>query len=217
VDGDYRTEIVSAVNDYASGLVCPATDPLYPSATYATNHGIVVLRDEQDRWAASRPVWSQHAYAVTHIGDHGETWQSSLVPINWHQPGLNNFRQNVQGDLDALGEPDLTAGGQVSQVDCTGTVATIPARVCNRGTLPMVGGTEVAFYEDAMTGPELCRATIPIALQVGECLEVSCEADLQGQTIDVFVMVDPDGATAECWESNNGALYQNVACGTIPY
>lgn len=216
VDGDYRTEIVSAVNDYGA-LSCPAFDPLLTTSTYTHTHGIVVLRDVEDRWAASRPVWNQHAYAVTHVGDRGEIPPSSAVARNWAFPSLNNFRQNVQGDLDALGEPDLTTGGQVGQVACVGTVATIPARVCNRGTLPMVGGTVVAFYEDDQAGAELCRATIPIALDVGECLEVSCEADLEGQTVDVFVRVDPDEATPECHEANNAALYRNVGCGQIPY
>lgn len=217
VDGDYRTEIVSAVNNYAGSLGCPATDPLMNSTTFGENHGIVVLRDVDDRWAASRPVWNQHAYSVTHIGDQGQIQTTSQVDRNWQDPVLNNFRQNVQGDLTALGEPDLTAGGDVGTVACVGTVATISARVCNRGTLPMVNGTEVAFYEDGLTGPELCRATIPIALGVGECLVVSCDADLGGQMIDVFVMVDPDGTTIECYEANNGALYQGVACGNIPF
>ena len=216
VDGDYRTEIVSAVNDYAGNLGCPATDPLLPSAAFEQNHGIVVLRDEQDRWAASRPVWNQHAYAVTHVGDRGEIPKTSLVKINWKDPGLNNFRQNVQGDLDALGTPDLTAGGDVGAVKCAGTLATIEARVCNRGTLPMVSGTEVTFLEGLAAGPELCTAQIPVALGVGECLVVSCEADLGGKTIDVYVKVDPKGQSAECWEENNTALYHGVACGLIP-
>jgi hypothetical protein len=217
VDGDYRTEIVSAVNDYAGTLGCPATDPLLSTATFATNHGIVVLRDEQDRWAASRPVWNQHAYAVTHVGDHGETPKTSAVKINWKDPKLNNFRQNVQGDLDALGEPDLTAGGDVGAVKCNGNIATIEARVCNRGTLPMVSGTEVTFFEGSASGAELCTAPIPIALGVGECMVVSCQADLGGKTIDVFVKVDPKGSSKECWEENNTALYEGVACGLVPH
>ena len=161
VDGDFRTEIVSAVNDYAGTLGCPNTDPLFAGSTFSTNHGIVVLRDAEDRWAASRPVWNQHAYAVTHINDNGTIPATSAVALNWKTAGLNNFRQNVQGDLDALGEPDLTAGGDVGAVQCVGSLATIEARVCNRGTLPMVSGTEVAFYEGTETGPELCRAQIP--------------------------------------------------------
>jgi hypothetical protein len=216
VDGDYRTEIVSAVNDYAGSLGCPATDPLLPSASFATNHGIVVLRDEQDRWAASRPVWNQHAYAVTHVGDHGEIPRTSQVKVNWRDPLLNNFRQNVQGGLEALGKPDLTAGGGVGAVQCQGTLATIEARVCNRGTLPMVSGTEVAFYEGSETGAELCSAPIPTALGVGECMVVSCQADIAGKTIDVFVKVDPMGLSSECWEQNNSAVYHGVACGQVP-
>lgn len=216
-DGDFRTEIVSAVNNYAGDLDCPPNDPLMPESLYEQNHGIVVLRDIEDRWAASRPVWNQHAYSVTHVGDHGEIPRTSTVDTNWTDPTLNNFRQNVQGDLDALGEPDLTSGGDVGAVECEGTVATISARVCNRGTLPMVSGTEVAFYHDDLSGTELCRTSILIALSVGECTEVSCEADLEGQTIDVFVMVDPDSETTECYERNNGALYRGVSCGAVPY
>jgi len=216
VDGDYRTEIVSAVNNYAGSLGCPATDPLFPSASFQTNHGIVILRDELDRWAASRPVWNQHAYAVTHVSDAGDIPATSSVGQNWNTPGLNNFRQNVQGDLDALGEPDLTAGGDVGAVQCDGTLATIEAKVCNRGTLPMVSGTVVAFYENDEDGALLCQAPIPIALAVGECSVVSCQADLGGMVIDVFVKVDPLGQTAECWENNNAALYQGVGCGQVP-
>lgn len=216
VDGDYRTEIVSAVNDYAGTLGCPATDPLFPSSSFSTNHGIVVLRDELDRWAASRPVWNQHAYAVTHVDNFAGIPATSAVAENWNDPALNNFRQNVQGDLDALGEPDLTAGGDVGAVECVGTLATIEARVCNRGTLPMVSGTDVAFYRDTDGGPLLCSAPIPVALQVGECYVVSCEADLGGEVIDVFVKVDPDGNTTECWENNNAALYKGVGCGQVP-
>jgi hypothetical protein len=216
VDGDYHTEIVSAVNDYAGTLGCPAHDPLMTTTAFAQSHGIVILRDEQDRWAASRPVWNQHAYAVTHVGDHGEIPSTSQVKVNWKDPALNNFRQNVQGDLEALGVPDLTAGGDVGVVQCVGTMATIEARVCNRGTLPMVSGTEVSFFEGSATGPLLCTAAIPKALAVAECLVVSCQADLGTKTIDVFVKVDPQGLSQECWEQNNTALYKGVACGQIP-
>lgn len=215
-DGDYRTEIVSAVNDYAGSLGCPATDPLFPGATYQQNHGIVVLRDAQDLWAASRPVWNQHAYAVTHVGDAGALPKSSAVKPNWKDATLNNFRQNVQGDLTALGVPDLTAGGEVGIVDCDGGAAYVEARVCNRGTLPMVSGTEVGFYEGAPDGPELCRATIPVALKAGECMVVGCDANLGSKVVDVFVLVDPDALTDECHEKNNGALYKGVGCGRLP-
>ena len=216
VDGDYRTEIVSSVNDYAGTLNCPATDPLFPAAKFEKNHGIVVLRDENDHWAASRPVWNQHAYAVTHVGDAGAIPKTNAVKLNWKDQTLNNFRQNVQGGLVALGVPDLTAGGDVGIVNCNGGEAYIEARVCNRGTLPMVSGTEVAFYEGMPDGPELCRAQIPVALQPAECMIVGCNALLGDKVVDVHVLVDPDSLTEECHEKNNTALYHEVGCGRVP-
>ena len=215
VDGDFHSEIVSAVNDYAGTLGCPATDPLRPSATFETNHGIVVLRDELDRWAASRPVWNQHAYAVTHVGDRGEIPRTSAVAVNWRDPALNNFRQNVQGELDALGLADLTAASQTGplMVSCTEEmVATLPARICNRGTLPLAAGTNIAFRVGAQDGPELCRAPVPVALTVGMCTEVTCTGTLTAESTDLYVIVDPDGEEEECWEGNNFALLSDVRC-----
>lgn len=197
VDGDYHAEIVATFNA-------------------ADGSGVLVLRDEQNRWAASRPVWNQDAYTITNVGDYGEIPKTSDVKLNWRQPGLNNFRQNVQGDLEARGVPDLTVGGQVGTVKCKGTVATIEGRVCNRGTLPMVSGTAVDFHDGSETGALLCATPIPQALQVGECAIVSCEADLRGRVTDVFVKVDPEEQARECHEKNNVAIYRGVGCDRQP-
>jgi hypothetical protein len=218
VDGDFHSEIVSAVNDYAGTLGCPSTDPLRSDASFATNHGIVVLRDEMDRWAASRPVWSQHAYAVTHVGDRGEIPATSAVAPNWRDPDLNNFRQNVQGELDALGLADLTAASEEGplMVLCEpGMVATLPAQICNRGTLPLAAGTEIAFRVGAEDGAELCRAPVPTALTVGMCTEVTCTGTLPADSVDLYVVVDPDGEEEECWEGNNFAVLRDVRCVTV--
>jgi hypothetical protein len=217
VDGDFHAEIVSAVNDYAGTLGCPATDPLLPAAAFATSHGVVVLRDVLDRWAASRPVWSQHAYAVTHVGDRGEIPRSSDVALNWRDPDLNNFRQNVQGDLDALGVPDLTTRGDPGPifVPCEGGIGTLSARVCNRGLLPIGSGAVVSFRQGSETGPELCRASSAGVIEPGACAEVSCEAALPADGIDVYVVADPDAVEAECLEGNNISVMRDVACEII--
>ncbi len=218
VDGDFHSEIVSAVNDYAGALGCPSTDPLRADATFETNHGIVVLRDEMDRWAASRPVWNQHAYAVTHVGDRGEIPRTSAVARNWGDPGLNNFRQNVQGDLDALGLADLTAASEAGPLmvlcEPDGT-ATLPAQICNRGTLPLAAGTEIAFRLGAPDGAELCRAPVPVALTVGMCTEVTCTGVLRTEMEDLFVVVDPNGLEEECWEGNNVSILRDVRCQIV--
>ena len=103
-----------------------------------------VYRDIFDRWASSRPVWNQPAYSVTNVGDHGEIPRTSDVAINWRTPGLNNFRQNVQGGgglgSEALGVADLTSS--IRNLDAPALVcssdtseATIHANICNRGRL----------------------------------------------------------------------------------
>ena len=219
VDGDFHSEIVSAVNDYAGTLGCPATDPLRASGTYERGHGIVVLRDVEDRWAASRPVWSQHAYSVTHVGDRGEIPRTSAVALHWRDAELNSFRQNVQGDLEALGVPDLTATAVSERLrvpcDAMGR-ATLRARVCNRGSLPMAAGFEVSFRAEARDGEELCRASSPVFLAVAACGEVSCLASLPAdRAIDVYVVADPSALAEECFEANNFGLQPDVACETV--
>lgn len=216
VDGDFHSEIVSAVNDYGN-ISCPAEDPLRPEVLYERSRGIVVLRDVMDRWAASRPVWNQHAYAVTHVGDRGEIPRTSAWMNNWNDPTLNNFRQNVQGELDALGLADLTAASHAGplRVFCDVSTATLPAQICNRGTLPLAAGTEIAFRVGATDGPELCRAPVPVALTVGMCTEVTCTGELPAEVVDLYVVVDPDGLEEECWEGNNFAILREVQCQTI--
>ena len=220
VDGDFHTEIVASANDYVlMGLGCPAEDPLRPATSYSPRRGIVVLRDAMDRWAASRRIWSQHAYAITHVGDLGEIPRSSDVAMNWREPRLNNFRQNVQGDLEALGVADLTTR-EISdrlRVPCASDgTAMLSARVCNRGALPMGAGFEVSFRRGAVDGPELCRASSPVFLGVAECDEVLCTATLPlGERIDVYVVADPNGDEGECHEGNNVGLQPNVACNTV--
>ena len=219
VDGDFHSEIVTAANDYAGANGCPASDPLRPSTPFSTSHGILVLRDVTDRWAASRPVWNQHAYAVTNVGDRGEIPRTSAVARNWRTAGLNNFRQNVQGALDALGVPDLTTAAisERLRVPCEldGT-ATLRARVCNRGALPMAAGFVVEFRAETRDGVPLCRASSAVFLGVGECAETSCVAVLPtDRAIDVHVVADPDATSTECLEGNNYSLQPNVACDTI--
>jgi hypothetical protein len=214
VDGDFHTEIVSSLNDYAS-TACPTADPLRPETPYARGHGVVVLRDELDRWAASRPVWNQHAYSVTHVRDDGTIPRSGEVAKNWLVPELNNFRQNVQGELSALGIPDLTAAedGDPRELECElDGYGLLEAQVCNRGMLPMGPGMVVAFTEGATDGPELCRATLEAALPIGTCEPVSCLAELAGSAVDVYVVIDPDGLIEECWEGNNFAFFGEVHC-----
>jgi hypothetical protein len=210
VDGDLAAEVVTAVNDYSGTLNCPTNDPLFPSATFSTNTGVLVLRDVQDRWAATRPVWNQHAYAVTNVGDRGEIPRTSEVPLNWQDPTLNNFRQNTPGGLRALGIPDLTVRCQnPADLVCDGTDAELTVEVCNRGSLPRAPGSQIAFL-DGPNGAELCRATMTNVITIGGCTMATCTAPIP--TGDVYVVADPDDALNECDEDNNRGVLRRPSC-----
>ncbi|MCU0692788.1 MAG: hypothetical protein MUF54_15415, partial [Polyangiaceae bacterium] len=59
VDGDFASEIIVA---RSLGPACPASDPLFPgSPGFVRQGGFVILRDPEDRWAASRPIWASFA------------------------------------------------------------------------------------------------------------------------------------------------------------
>jgi hypothetical protein len=153
------------------------------------------------------------------VGDHGEIPRTSAVAINWRDPELNNFRQNVQGDLDALGVPDLTTAAVSDRLrvpcDAAGA-ALLRARVCNRGSLPMAAGFVIEFREGMRDGPVMCRVESPTFLAVGACEETTCMATLPpDRAIDVYVVADPDGSSEECFEMNNFGLQPNVACETV--
>lgn len=206
-DGDFRSEIVISANDfYAASLRCPATDPLRPITQGAATHGVFVFRDAHDAWAASRPIWNQHAYSVTNVTDDGTIVKTSDVQANWQTEGLNDFRRNSQGELNALGLGDLTVSDAGSI--CRDGETTLRARLCNRGTLPVPPGTEVAFTAD----DELCRAASTDTLQPGGCSVVECSPDMSIDPGAVTLTADPDDARGECLEGNNRGRSISVRC-----
>lgn len=219
VDGDFATEIV--VPRANNGISCPSRDPLLPPGAAmpaGDTTGFVVLRDPMDRWAASRPVWNQHAYSVTHITDDARVPRTRDMERNWLARGLNNFRQNVQGRLGTVALADLTvAVARASDLCAASGPVTLRARVCNRGTNPVADGALVRFElvgSDGGAGPQLCEARTTQILPVGECIEVECSGTLppdMGRS--VRVRVDPDGAIADCHRNNNVGF---VPIGTCP-
>ncbi len=200
VDGDFATEIVVARTLYSG---CPATDPIFPGgATHVQSDGFVILRDPEDRWASSRPIWNQHAYSVTHVTDEGRVVRTSEWRPNWTVPGLNNFRQNVQGDLGLLQIADLTVVFFDVEALCDATLpAELPleARVCNRGTNPVQDGVQVQFAEDATL---VCETVTTRLLRPGECEAVACTGTVTSAEA-LVVRVDPADEVADCRPGND--------------
>jgi len=214
VDGDFNSEIVVAMT---MGVSCPAMDPIFSgSSSFVQGQGIVVFRDAMDRWAASRPIWNQHAYHVTHVTDQGAIPRTSSWVPNYSTPELNNFRMNAQGDLERTGAADLTVA--LADDVCGAMGATnLRANVCNRGTNPVPDGARVVFYEgDPDAGASIaCETSLPRLLDVGECSSVSCSYTVPDDAPDIVVVVDPDGEVFECRDGNKRGVIPAVFCGLI--
>jgi hypothetical protein len=204
------------------GKVCRASHPVG-----VAQQGIIVLHDVLDRWVSSRMLWNQHAYDVTNVNDDGTIPKLSQWKQNWKDPKLNNFRMNVQGALDPLAAPDLTAAsnappGQHVQLSCDGNgTLHLEARVCNRGTGAIAPGEPVSFYKGAPpAGPALCTGMTKTVLQPGTCEVVGCDwAHAPTDPTDVTVVADDDGTgkgtSSECKEMNNLGTLLGVKCMTI--
>ena len=220
VDGDFNSEIVVALTP---GVTCPAADPIFTRgvSTFESSTGVVVLRDAEDTWAASRPLWNQHAYSITHVADDGSIPRTSAWRPNHADPELNNFRMNTQGSLERRGAADLTVSlSRVEELceDVAGDVE-LAANVCNRGTNPVPDGARVVFWAgDPDAGaPIACETVLPRLLAPADCTEVSCTWTVPPGTTtsDVTVIVDPDGAVFECRNGNNRGVIPAVYCGLI--
>jgi len=178
-------------------------------------NGVRIYRDVLDRWVGSRTIWNQHAYSVTNVEENGRIPRTSQVTNNWQVAGLNNFRQNVQGNLRPDTSPDLTAGrGEFLVCDAQGNL-TLKVRICNRGTYPISAGVAVGFFDGEPAGGNLiCTATTGVDLQPGQCTEVSCiwaNAPVDNPH-DVAVVVDPNSERTECIEGNNRAWIRGATC-----
>jgi len=181
--------------------------------------GIRVYRDAADRWVSSRRIWNQHAYHVTNVEEDGTIPRTSAATSNWLDPALNNFRQNVQGSAAPGASPDLTSGGL--PYICDGfNAALLSARVCNRGVEPVGAGVTVGFYEGdpAAGGASICNELTVTVLMPGSCEEVTCSwptPPTEPPGTDIYVVVDDDGATGECYEGNNVGIFEDVRCAII--
>jgi len=169
--------------------------------------GLRILRDALDRWVSSRPMWNQHTYSVTNIGDDGTVPMTSEWVSNFSDPNLNNFRQNVQGEAAPGSQPDITGDVDADVCRTSGEARILAATVCNRGTRTVGAAMPATFYVgDPIDDDVLCVSFTEGPVPVGGCLEVSCviDVDIQGK---ITMVVNDDGqggrTTTECNENNN--------------
>ena len=207
VDDDGNSEIIVVANDSAAG--CDGIEG------YMERRGVFVFGDVFDRWVGTRRVWTSHAYHVTN------TTSAGNAPVtesdNWTQPGLNNYRQNVQGS-GVFNAPDLEVDLQAQLSLCSQNALLMTATVRNAGALGVPAGVEVSLYigEDA-TGQLVGTQPTPVPLLPGQTTQLSWEVPLESsEPLDFFVTVDGDeaaaGAVEECDESNNDNVSVGAEC-----
>ncbi|MBN2725005.1 MAG: VCBS repeat-containing protein [Deltaproteobacteria bacterium] len=208
-----------------SGYVCdapvagtPGTGNVCRSQWLGAYSGIKVYADTLDRWVASRTIWNQHTYSVTNISEDGTVPSlSSWVP-NWFDSSLNNFRQNVQGDVPAGTAPDITL--REGSYSCDFGTAQIQITMCNRGTQPVGAGVPVTIYDGENV---VCETYSETLADIGQCIELNCDWDMPpataGTAATLSVNADTDSSgfqyTAECIETNNQLTIPDVYCTTI--
>ncbi|MFU8806064.1 MAG: FG-GAP repeat domain-containing protein, partial [Bradymonadaceae bacterium] len=105
VDGDFHADIVLIGNDY-SGVTTRCRENWENfDELGGPSRGIRVIKDRENRWVSTGPVWNQHAYSVTNVCDGindqlcpGVQNIAGAIPRgqinNWQVGYLNNFRQN---------------------------------------------------------------------------------------------------------------------------
>lgn len=212
VDADDHADIVVMNNNYAIDKCDDGS---------GSHTGFKVISDAQNRWVRTRRIWNQHAYHVTNVNDDGTVPRSEVD--NWAQPGLNDFRQNVQTH-NLFNAPDLVPEALHAVIDrCDEGVLTLAATVRNRGTSPAPAGVSVSFYRVTDDGDVLLgTAQIDAAILAGAAVDVSFDWTLPGDDpgpFQILVVVDDDGTGAgtvnECHEDNNASSPTQLGCPQI--
>jgi len=201
-------------NTPGTGKVCRTKHP-------GARSGVYVFKDLADGWVASRPIWNQHAYFVTNVLDNGAIPAAGAAQANWKVPGLNNFRQNVQGALQPTLAPNLTVRlGTIGNCNPQGELV-VSGTVCNRGAAPVAAGIAVAFTRgDPATGEVVCLKKTSKDLFPGDCESLSCIYKFTGAfTVGLYADyggVQGKGEATECREDDNTLSRAGVTCSNIP-
>jgi len=215
VDADGNSEIVIVANDQAASIrvQCLSSDATWDGA----RKGIFVYGDMRDQWVRTRRIWNQHAYHVTNVATNG---MAPMVEVdNWSTPGLNNYRQNVQGE-GVFNAPDLTVLALEVILDGCPDTATLRARISNEGSLGVPAGVPVAFREGTPAMPGMLlgvvATTVPLLPGATTVVELA-SAPLSGAPPYEFVAtVDDDGTGAgivvECDEDDNEGAIGDLDC-----
>lgn len=211
----------SDCGDSGEGFVCdspplgtPGTGTTCRAEWLGDINGIRVYHDRLNRWPGSRHIWNQYSYSITNVGDNGAIPKTSDALQNWKQQGLNNFRENAQGDRKTEYAPDLTSAH--GSFDCSNATMTLYVNVCNRGMKTVAAGLKVGFFSNYPKDPtNVCNpeATTTNDLGIGACETVVCTwPSAPNNPGDITVIPDYDNQVTECAAGNNQGVIKKPHC-----
>lgn len=203
-DADGNSEILIVANDSGDNG-CPSE-----------RRGLFMYGDSNDEWVPTRRVWTQHTYHVSNSGSDGN---APLLEVdNWTQAGLNNYRQNVQGD-GVFNAPDLGLDLSVGLSSCGAGELVLQARITNLGALGIPPGASVEFFEGTdAAGVSLGTSATATTLLPGESEVVNLSIATVPVSRSFFAQVDggaAGGVIAECDETNNSAVTNQAGCPVV--
>lgn len=143
--------------------------------------GLWVLGDPNDRWVRTRPIWNQFAYYVTNVDDLGQIPTNEAA--NWRTPGLNNYRQNVQG-AGVFNAPNLALSLEVVAA-CGSGVFRLSAVVTNAGSRGVPAGLPVEFLETSPNARSLRIGHTTRPLLPGGSERVTVTVDVESFDVPV--------------------------------
>lgn len=197
VDGDFKAEIVFTTSNEAGFL-----DP-----SLVGDAGLEVWADRLDNWVATRPVWHQHAYAITQCGPRAQI--PAMEAPSWTM-GYNAWRRNAQGDRDARCAPDLVITDMRQDRSACPLLA-VELTLANRGCLAVGAGAEVVLRDSS--GASLATLTSSDAIGAGALVRLRSTTPRGRGFSDVLTAeADPEGRFNECREMNNAGPELPVSC-----
>ncbi|HRI16020.1 MAG TPA: putative Ig domain-containing protein, partial [Verrucomicrobiota bacterium] len=175
IDGDGSAEIVAVANDGKSDVKM---------------HGIVVVGDRNNNWAATRSIWNQHSYHISNINDDGSIPRHE--PRGWQL--YNTYRVNAFPPLpEGTLAPDLLPS--FVRVNKRGEARELLVRIGNAGSAGSPSGISVAAFagDPRREGGLLGVGQITTPIKVGEFTDVVVPLTDPGIG-DIWVVVDNDGS-----------------------
>ena len=194
VDNDGATEIVIVSNGYGG----------------AAWTGVTVIGDQNDSWAAARPIWNQHQYHITNVNNDGSI--PRYQADNWLT--WNNFRAGGTelGPSDWL--PQLTLDdADVCATECNDKRIEVYVPIINEGLLD-AANVEIGFYKDGGGVPVLSKTYSAHYIAGGTATVVGpiLFDKTEWGTGDLIAIVDHLEVAEECDETDN-----EVNLGAWPY